>query len=352
MGLLLGVVASVLAGNETLTGSWGGAREELADRGLTVDLAYTAETFYVVQRKAGVLLFHMDLALTVDTQKLGLWPGGKLYLLGQVNVGSGVNALVGSENEVSNLEARGFTQVAELFYEQAAWDEKLHLRVGKQDANRDFGTPRYAGNFLNNNFGMYPTAALPSYPTTGLGATLTVDPVSWLSLRGALYQGRPQVGRLELDVSDGAIGVLGVAVKHVLRGRHGGTTSAGAWAHSNGEWGVMLQNDERLYSHPLDPTDGRGLNLITRFSASRTHTLPSLYFGASLAWHGLGSRDNDTVGIGVGGFARAGGGSELFFEAFYKLRVTHWFSVQPDVQLYRIGHDTSVLLGLRLKLKV
>jgi hypothetical protein len=32
--------------------------------------------------------------------------------------------------------------------------------------------------------------------------------------------------------------------------------------------------------------------------------------------------------------------------------VTHWFSVQPDVQLYRIGHDTSALLGVRVKLKL
>lgn len=346
------VLLSIVTADQ-LTGNWGGARDELAELGFTVDMAVTTEGWYVTPAKGTTGMFHLDLALTVDFEKLGLWPGGKLYVLGQVNVGDGVNEFVGSDNEVSNLEARGFTQVAELFYEQTLWDEKIHVRLGKQDANRDFGTPRYAGNFINNNFGMYPTALLPSYPTTGLGATFTVDPLEWLSLRAALYQGNPQVGRIDFDPRDGAIGVAGVAVKHVFgKYRHGGTTSAGAWAHSDGQWGVMVQNDERIYSHPDDPSDGRGLNLITRFSWSKATVFPPLYFGASLAWHGLWARDNDTVGFGFGYFARNGGGGELFFEAFYKMRLTHWFSFQPDVQLYRIGADTSVLFGLRAKLKL
>ena len=350
-GASLALLCVVMAA-DALTGNWSGARDELADLGLQFDVAFTTEGWLVWPVNSGTLMAHLDLALTVDTEKLKLWRGGRFYLLGQVNVGDGVNELVGSVNEVSNLEARGFTQVAELFFEQSLFEQKVRFRLGKQDSNRDFGTPRYAGNFINNNFGMFPTALLPSYPATALGATLLVDPLAWLSIRGALYQGNPQVGRIDLDPGEGAIGVLGLAVKHVFPGRHGGTTSGGGWAHSNGEWGVMFQNDERVYSHPDDPKDGRGLNLITRFSWSKTSTFPPLYFGASLAWHGLWARDNDTVGFGFGYFTRNGGGDELLFEAFYKARLTHWFSVQPDLELYRIGGETSVLFGLRLRLKV
>ncbi|MBL8950527.1 MAG: carbohydrate porin [Myxococcaceae bacterium] len=346
------LVVLTIAAAETLTGNWSGARDELADIGLTFDVAFTTETFYVLPKQAGALMGHLDLALTVDTGKLGLWPGGKLYVLGQVNEGDGVNALVGSQNEISNLEARGFTQVAEAFYEQTLWEERIRFRIGKQDSNRDFGTPRYAGNFINNNFGMYPTALLPSYPAPGLGATATVDPLWWLSLRAAVYQGTPQIGGFSLSPDEGAIGVGGVALKHVFPGRHGGTTSLGGWAHTNGEWGVMFQNDERIYSHPENPDDGRGLNFITRFSWSKTSVFPPLYLGASLAWHGLWARDNDTVGAGFGYFQRQGGGEELFFEVFYKARLTHWLSVQPDVQVYRVNEAPSALFGLRAKLKI
>lgn len=349
--MIASVVVLLVAAADTLTGSWSGARDELAELGIAIDLAFTTEGFWVVPQRAGTLLGHLDLALTLDSQKLRLWPGGKLYVLGQASLGDGVNEVVGSANEISNLEARGFTQVAELFYEQALFGEAVHLRLGKQDANRDFGTPRYSGNFINNNFGMYPTAPLPSYPTTGLGATLIIDPTWWLSLRGALYQGDPQVGHFDLAPGEGALGVLGLALKHVFPGRHGGTTSGGAWLHTDGNWGLMFQNDERVYSHPDDPEDGRGLNLITRFSWTKTADIP-LYAGASLAWHGLWSRDNDTVGVGFGYFTRQSGGGELFVEAFYKARVTKWLSVQPDLQLYRINGDTSLLCGLRLKLKV
>jgi len=190
-------------------------------------------------------------------------------------------------------------------------------------------------------------------PTRIPGVAEAVDGL--VNVRGALLtvlDAHRLLARDRSSADEGAIVVGGPAFKHVFPGRHGGTTSFGAWGHTNGEWGVMFQNDERIYSHPGLPDDGRGLNLITRFSWSKTTTFPPLYFGASLAWHGLWARDNDTVGVGFGYFTKLGGGDELFFEAFYKARLTHWFSVQPDVQLYRIDGVPTVLLGLRLKLKV
>jgi len=364
-----------------LTGDWGGARSALADRGVTIDAAYASEAF--TARGETSLLGHIDLAVTVDTKKLGLWDGGTLYALVQNNHGNGgITEAVGSAQPVTNLEADPYTQLTELFVEQAL-GERLRVRVGKQDANRDFGTPRFGGNFINNNFGMYPTTPMPSYPTTGLGAIVTAQPVAWLTGKAAIYEGSPDVGGLGLttafETGAGYTLVGGAAVTHHYgpADRDGGTTSGGVWWRSgdvmelgtampqtfsdNAGW--FVQNDERIYLHPNNPDDPRGLTVILRASWARPdRNAVTRYAGGSAAWHGIGPRDNDTVGLGAGTFrvaeplgGSAGPADEWFVEAFYKLRLTNFVSLQPDLQWFRHpGGDGSntFVAGLRLKLKL
>jgi carbohydrate-selective porin OprB len=60
-----------------------------------------------------------------------------------------------------------------------------------------------------------------------------------------------------------------------------------------------------------------------------------------------------TVSEQLGG--TPGRGSEVFVEVFYKWRLTHFISLQPDVQYYRHpGGDgpDALLAGVRLKLKL
>lgn len=362
-----------------LTGEWGGARSRLADHGVTLDVVYAADLF--TAHGAGAALGHVDAALTLDTGKLGLWDGGTVYALVQNNHGDGINPEVGSAVGVSNLEAAPYTQLTELFVEQTLFDERLRIRIGKQDANRDFGTPRFGGNFINNNFGMFPNAPMPSYPTTGLGALIAGEPVPWLLVKAAVYEATPGVGGVGLatafDAGSGEIFAGSASVTHHFGpgARDGGTTSAGAWTQLGDADGVGLepgfdrnagffvQQDERFFTHPRDPKDPRGLTLILRYSFARhdRSTFPH-YAGASAAWHGLGPRSNDTAGVGFGSFTLAdqvhgtpGRASETFVEAFYKLRLTNFASLQPDVQLFRHpggdGRD-ALVGGVRLKLKL
>jgi len=365
-----------------LTGDWGGARSALADRGLTIDVFYASEAF--TARGQSSVLGHVDAALTLDSHKLGLWDGGTFYVLGQNNHGaSGITDAVGSAQPVTNLEAEPYTQLTELFLEQTAFDDRLRIRIGKQDANRDFGTPRFGGNFINNNFGMYPTSPLPSYPTTGLGALVAVQPVAWLTTKAAVYEGSPAVGGLGLTTAfqagAGYTLVGGAAATHHYgpADRDGGTTSAGVWWQSDditevgvamprtfaSDAGWFVQNDERIYLHPENPDDPRGLTVILRVSGARPDRTPvTRYAGGSAAWHGIGPRRNDTVGVGAGTFrvAEPLGGSpgprdEYFAEAFYKLRLTSFFSLQPDLQwFHHPGGDgaDAVVAGLRVKVKL
>ncbi|TMQ11814.1 MAG: carbohydrate porin [Deltaproteobacteria bacterium] len=364
-----------------LTGDWGGARSALGDAGVTIDLIYASDLF--TARGETAALGHIDAALTLDSKKLGLWDGGTLYVLVQNNHGTKINDHVGSDQPVTNLEADPYTQLSELFIEQTALDERLRIRIGKQDANRDFGTPRFGGNFINNNFGMYPTAPLASYPTTGLGALVSARPVDWLTGKLAIYEGSPETGGLGLTTAfrmgAGYMVVGGASVTHRFGpgGRDGGLTSAGVWRQSadvsevgvsaprtfDTDTGWFFQHDERIYLHPTDPDDPRGLTLIARVSWSQPdRNLVTRYAGASAAWHGVGPRHNDTAGIG-GGYLRVtepvggspGPADEWFVEAFYKLRLTSFVSLQPDLQwFHHPGGDGSdvFVAGVRFKVKL
>src|SRR6201995_593082 len=108
-----------------LTGDWGGARSALADHGATIDATYASDLF--TARGEASALGHVDLALTLDSHKLGLWDGGTVYVLAQNNHGSGINDPVGSAQPVTNLEAAPYTQLTELFVEQALGD-RLRIR--------------------------------------------------------------------------------------------------------------------------------------------------------------------------------------------------------------------------------
>jgi carbohydrate-selective porin OprB len=372
---------------ERLTAEWGGARTFLSEHGVSFDLVYATEVYVNATSAAGTsptsVLGHLDAALLLETQKLGLWPGGRFYVLLQNNHGLGPNGTVGSSTAISNLEEAPYTQLTEFFFEQGFFDDRLRLRLGRQDANREFGTPRFGGNFINNNFGMVPTAPLPSYPTTELGFALIVQPLRWLTAKALVFDGKQEVGGTNLQTSfrpDSEVTlVAGLAASHRLgEGRAVGITSAAGWNvwgsfPELGEGlaaprtfgtssGFFVQHDERVFYSPEDPEDPRSLTVILRFGwAQPDRANTSLYAGGSVAWHGLGARRDDTVGIGFGWFTvnapEVGGppNHELFVELFYKWRLSHFLSLQPDLQLYdrpAEGGRGAVVLGARLKLKL
>src|SRR4026207_2146725 len=62
----------------TLTGDWGGLRNQLAEKGVTLDLSVTQVGQGVVNGgKSGAWQYggRGDIILNLDSQKLGLWPG-------------------------------------------------------------------------------------------------------------------------------------------------------------------------------------------------------------------------------------------------------------------------------------
>ena len=76
-----------------LTGDWGGLRDDLAKKGvvLDVDLLATPQAVASGGRSTGANFWgNIDYTLNIDTQKLGLWPGGFFKFEGDTGFGSNV----------------------------------------------------------------------------------------------------------------------------------------------------------------------------------------------------------------------------------------------------------------------
>ncbi len=83
----------------TLTGDWGGLRNTLAQKGVTLDSDFTQIAQSVVSGGLDIGWKYQgrgQATLKVDTQKLGLWPGGFLTVQAEGNYGETVNGNTGA----------------------------------------------------------------------------------------------------------------------------------------------------------------------------------------------------------------------------------------------------------------
>lgn len=350
---------------DDLTGDWGGTRTELGEHGVSIDLDYTTDVIAALTgERFAAYHGNVDLMLTLDSGKLGLWPGGTLFVYGQNVHGNGISERLGALMPVSNLEAPPFTQLSELWYEQRLFSERLRLRAGKQDANRDFAAPRFPGNFVHSSFGAPPTIPMPTFPAPGLGVLTYLEVAPWLELRAGGYDASPELESFGISSAfdGGPFLIASATTQHEVLGLSDAALySAGAWyrartpeapSHTEGTYATA----DVLWSV------GPGKNTLQTFVragwASPEESAITLYLGGGITYHAL--RGHDTVGLG-GGHVRARDEAdttdltESFLELFYKARLTPWFSIEPDLQLLfgPGGGERTVLVGdVRARLKL
>ncbi|MGH7847017.1 MAG: hypothetical protein ACREQW_17880 [Candidatus Binatia bacterium] len=82
-----------------LTGDWFGLRNQMANNGIQLDVD-NVHTFQSVSGggldSTSRYLGNAEIVLKLDSQKMGLWPGGFLLVRGEASFGTGVNAATGA----------------------------------------------------------------------------------------------------------------------------------------------------------------------------------------------------------------------------------------------------------------
>jgi len=187
----------------TMTGDWGGARTELAEKGITLDIDVTqvfqnnmhgGKNTNNAVRYSGSSVIELKL----DTGKMGLWPGGSFTFLADALWGGGIDRKVGALIP-TNFNAAlpgsaepgfGFDEgcrfmLSEFFYTQVLFEGKLILLGGKLWGARAFDTNVFANNHRTQfmNTALRNNVVIPNFlPYTTLGVGAIVNPTDWLSI--------------------------------------------------------------------------------------------------------------------------------------------------------------------------
>jgi porin len=393
----------------TLTGDWGGSRNDLAAKGITFDANLTQiEQGVVSGGKNGSWEYggRGDLTANLDTQKLGLWPGGFLTVELEGDWNESVNGKTGALNPANTnqlfpllidnnvaLPNLSFAQFLSHYF--GVFAGKLQT-VSTGDKN-EFAHGKGDAQFFNVAFNINPVTLVVPYSTLGAGMILlpTADPdqaivnFSVLSATGkasttgfddlnaAIFagEGRVRTGFFGLTGHQLVGGLYSNREYTSIDQRLGSVIENRALAKKDGTWAVYYNFDQFLYE--TDKRAGKGVGLFGRFGASEGNPNPEQYF-YSIGVGGKGmipSRDFDRFGIGyfyasvnnptlqlpfvVKSFLR----DEWGFEAFYNVALTPWMLLTPDVQvigpsqkrevtglLAREYIATATVLGARVQL--
>jgi porin len=396
-----------IGSRSTLTGNWGGLRDQAAAHGVTV----TFNATYVFQGVAsggfnGPLFnkfsdeqdtgntLSSELKLELDTEKAGLWHGGSFAARLDGRTGRSVLQRAGSVSAVNNDALfpnvvdsfdEGAVAVTEVTFTQYLV-EKLALFGGllntaEGDENELAGSALSTSHFLNSAL-LYSLVEDATVPNVALGGGVIFEPNEHISgsisvfgtqetagedpfenTRGTTFAtewtlgyqllkrpGAQTFGFLYgIDASRTAIAadprlVLG----SILAGQTIPTTSADTWAFYYNAHQYVCGDSEN------------GWGIFARFGISDGDPNPvKLNLAGGLGGKGLlPQRRHDTWGVGIFYLNMSNEdllkglnvGDETGGEVFYNIALTPWFHVTLDAQVIdsALPHtDTAWVLGIR-----
>ena len=386
----------------TLSGDWWGLRNQLANKGVTLDMSLTQGAQGIVHGGKNTGWQYGggrgDIILNLDTQKLGLWPGGFLNVEAEGNfipddqLRKTTNGRTGALMFVNNsqiyptpagdnfnLPAFNFTQFLSPYF-GLTLGKYATVTSNSGDMN-EFAHGKGDTQFMNMALNLNPNIALTvPYSTLGAGiiALPTKDPhhaiVNFLVLSST---GKASTSGFE-DLSDDNLTFAGEGrmrtdffgmTGHQLFGfsySNRKFTSIdqnarfifenGALEGKKGSWNIHYNFDQYIYEPKKG--SGEGIGMFGRFGASDGN--PNfMHFFYSLGIGGKGvipNRERDRYGFGfyyidvnnpeLQGLFR---GAKLLrdeygFEVFYNIAITPWLMLTPDVQVVRGAQKEQITI--------
>lgn len=365
-----------------LLGEWGPHGSLFSVSGVELNMVVTNDIIGNVSggvRRQTKTLGNIDFTAEVDTASAGLWENGTFFVYGLGNYGGDPTSAVGDMQASDNIETFDTAKIYEAWYNHSLFDNRVEVLFGLHDYNSEFDVLETAGVLLNSSFGISPDISQvgPSiFSTTSLAGRLKVSLLEQLYIQSALYDGvpgnpdRPRGTHIDFERGDGVfwgseIGWIGA------QGDRRSKVAAGTWYHTadfedyseksrdeNG--GVYLIGEYQLHQE-TDPEQGLSFFLQTG-SADQSRNQIGHYYGGGLTYQGLlPSRDCDILSMGIA-IARNSSGyrsvtkdvdvAEYAYELTYRIEVTPYFAIQPDLQFIvnpgtNPALNDAVVLGLR-----
>lgn len=388
---------------EKLTGDWLGRRGRVANHG--IDVESTLTQFYQGVSSGGRNRrfrygSKFDLYFNLDTEKLGLWKGGKLQIHG-VDWNFGQNSVADASFlapvNASMLYPKGEPSfgVTSFFYEQelgggyAAMVGRYNLLDLWLAFFPDYG--RGVDGFMNVSSFVPFSLVVPVLPTISNVAGIVKAGDRGLQAGFLALETQTSPTTIGLDFPNGVTLVGfgraytdfgGLPGSHLLAGTYATGDFSGfdgsGWitfpanvvpvgpapTETSGTWSVAYIGEQRLWEDPCNAKRYSKLLAYVDVADDRGNPF-SVTAGAALEAFGrFQSRPNDRMGIAYfynalnTNFQR----TVSFFEPaqdvhggefYYNAEITPWFHLTSDLQAVNTtfrANDTAVVLGLRAKL--
>ena len=376
-----------------LTGDWGGARSQLADKGVEIFAYYNA---ILASNVSGGIRSETNFAgdlftgVTLDLEKLAGWNDTVFTLSAIDRGGSDITPSVGSQYSVMQLVGGQTTFLYNVTLEKTFRDGDLSVKLGRMTATDDFvGSPLY-GYSLNNAVNGQIRAVLfdgvmTSYPFAVWGGRVKAKTSADSFVQAGVFQISPDMfdptkhgADMSISGDDGVSVFVQYDWNPVLAGKQArffaGVNTTFAMELPEFDSAGTTDRFTRFYAHgdyqvyrESDTTD-EGLTLFATFAYTAQDAVAIIPVQSTLGanYKGLlpGRPDDRTVAfVTYGKFSDAfsdeqiGLGNspvdyEMVVEIGHRVQLTKYAYIQPDIQwVKRPGGtgdiDDAIILGVQ-----
>jgi len=366
----------------TLSGDWGGFRDQMNDLGIAVTPVYEAEAFGSTGsgHNGAISDGLIDVAFDFDLERITkIWTDATFHFNVLDIYGTSLsNRYVGDFSNTSNLAGYNSFRFQEIWLQQSLWEKRASVRAGMLAIDTEFFASQGSSLFLNGTLGAFTLFGAnfnnaPVYPVAAPAIRFDVAPVSFLDFKVGVYAPNENAENYNngtdfgIRKSDGALFALEASF---LRNQSPndrsliGTYKIGAFIqHSDyatwdsqaqvalGNAGMLHYGTNYAVYGVIDQElfkDGEhtvGAFVRGGFAPS-SYSFVDSYFDAGFNFTGfVPTRPLDVAGIAI---ARSGisdqfsnsqilqgspgSSQETVIEATYKIQVAPWGSIQPDLQ--------------------
>ncbi len=336
--------------------------------GITLETSVTGD--YVQNFSGGIkqakgYLGMEHLTLIVHSDDIGGWKGGKLVIDGLHTHGDAPSAdFVGDYQVFNNIEAGNYLGLFEFSISQQLG--KCNILFGLHDLNSEFVVSDEGSFFINSSFGIIPTISLnvpvSIFPLTALGVRISYNIGSNFSCKTAFYDGNPNNPEntrynlnWKINSREGYLNITEISWSHCFKNENDITLNAGTFYHSakfpllidstrqlNGDYGSYIVGDYS-FKHIISK---HGITTGIFFQAGWApddRNLATVYLGGGLHSRGLLDRKIwDEIGLALAYMQVSDNfvttsrknqkKSETALELSYKLHLSNYYSIQPDIQ--------------------
>jgi porin len=373
----------------TLTGDWAGTRDEWAAKGITFDIKLTQIGQSVIsggKNQGWEYTGRGNIALNINTEKLGLWPGGFFSVEFEGNYNRPINSDSGAVMPANSSQLYPTPGVRELNVPQVKFTQFLShyfgVTLGKFDTTsgdtNEFAHGKGDKQFFNLALNINPVLLL-TVPNSTLGAGLIILPTkdpkqAVITMLVIDSNGRANTSGFDTAfegnntyIIDGHVRTdfFGMTGHQLVGATYSGKDfssldqQSGRFIIENGDiekeddsWSVFYNFDQYIY----EPKKGQGIGIFGRFGTSDGDANPIHNFysigvggkgvvpGRTLDEFGVGyyyidvSNPQFTGPLADRDFLR----DEYGIEAYYNIALTPWMKLTPDIQVIRPAQEERV----------